>query len=155
MENFIFCTVHQKYSVKKAVLKKSNIHNSQDNTCVRVSFLINLQARRAATLLKRKSNTGIFQWKHAFLFYKQRFFFNSPSVLLNYFMNWASNVDCLIHISIIIMRHFLYLLYMCPCLGLGLFIFPFFSIFIMINRIISCIQTNLFFYVLFRVRPII
>ena len=25
-------------------------------------------------------------------FYKQRFFFNSASVLLNFFMNWASNV---------------------------------------------------------------
>ena len=48
---------------------------------------------------------------------------------------------CLIHISIIILRHFLYLLYLCPCLDLGLFMsylcdlfFIFIFIFIMINR---------------------
>ena len=49
---------------------------------------------------------------------------------------------CLIHIGIIILRHFLYLLHLCPCLDLGLFIsylyalfFIFIFIFITINRI--------------------
>ena len=56
---------------------------------------------------------------------------------------------CLIHISIIILRHFLYLLYLCPCLNLGLFmsyLYDLFSlfifIFIMINWIISRIQSK-------------
>ena len=59
---------------------------------------------------------------------------------------------CLIHKSITIMRRFLYLLYLCPCLDLVLFMsylcdlfFFFFSIFIMINCTISRIQTDLFF----------
>ena len=50
------------------------------------------------------------------------------------------------------MRHFIYFLYLGPCLDLGLvmsylcvlFFFSF-SIFIMINRIILSIQTHLFF----------
>ena len=53
---------------------------------------------------------------------------------------------CLIQTSIVIMRHFLYLLYWCPCLDLGLFIFylcdlffMFTIIIIMINRRISWI----------------
>ena len=57
----------------------------------------------------------------------------------------------LIHVSMIIVRHFLYLLYFYPCLNLGLFMlyvcdlfFIFILIFIMINRTISCIQTYLF-----------
>ena len=64
---------------------------------------------------------------------------------------------CLIHISIIILRHFLYLLY----LGLGLFmsylcdlLFIFIFIFIMINCTISWIQTHffcLFFFCLCRI----
>ena len=48
---------------------------------------------------------------------------------------------CLIYISIIILRHFLYLLYLCPSLDQGLFIsylcylfFIFIFIFIMVNR---------------------
>ena len=51
--------------------------------------------------------------------------------------------SCLIHISIIL-RHFLYLLYLCPCLELGLFMshmydlfFVFIFIFIAINHVIS------------------
>ena len=69
---------------------------------------------------------------------------------------------CLIHISIIILRRFIYLLYLCPCLHLGLFmpylresIFIFVFIFIMINCIISWIQTCLFFCLFFRICPII
>ena len=47
---------------------------------------------------------------------------------------------CLIHISIIILRHFLYLLYLCPCLVLGLFksylcdLFSFSSSFSLIDK---------------------
>ena len=69
---------------------------------------------------------------------------------------------CLIHISIIILRRFIYLLYLCPCLHLGLFmpylresIFIFVFIFIMINCIISWIQTCLFFCLFFRICPVI
>ena len=69
---------------------------------------------------------------------------------------------CLIHISIIILRRFIYLLYLCPCLPLGLFmpylresIFIFVFIFIMINCIISWIQTCLFFCLFFRICPVI
>ena len=50
------------------------------------------------------------------------------------------------------MRHILHLLYLCPCLGLGLYIsyicdlfFIFSLIFIVINHIISIKQTYLFF----------
>ena len=55
---------------------------------------------------------------------------------------------CLIHITITL-GHFLYLLYLCPCLDLGLFMlylcdafFIFIFIFIMINHVISRIQTH-------------
>ena len=58
----------------------------------------------------------------------------------------------LIHITIIILRHILYLAYLCLCLGLGLFmsylcdLFFIFSIaFIVINHITSSKQTYLFF----------
>ena len=60
---------------------------------------------------------------HAF-FYKQRFFFNSASMLLNIF-SWIEFQMllrcCLIHIGIIIVRHVFYILHLCLCLGLGLF----------------------------------
>ena len=69
---------------------------------------------------------------------------------------------CLVPISIIIMRHFICFLSLCLCLDLGLFMsylcdlfFFFFSIFIMINRIMSWIQTHLFFCLFFRVIPFI
>ena len=69
---------------------------------------------------------------------------------------------CLIHISIIIVRQVICLLYLCPCLDLGLFMsylcdifFISIFIFIMINRIISLIQTHLFFCSFFRMCPII
>ena len=65
---------------------------------------------------------------------------------------------CLINISIIIPRHFLYLLYLCPCLDLGLFMsylcdlfFIFTFIFIMINRIISWIQIQFSFCLFLRI----
>ena len=43
---------------KKVFLEISQ--NSQENTCVRVSFLIKLQRCRPATLLKRDSGTCVF-----------------------------------------------------------------------------------------------
>ena len=64
---------------------------------------------------------------------------------------------CLIHISIIIVRHFTFINFY-QCLGLGLFIshlrdlfFIFILSFIMINCIISWIQTHLFFSLFFRI----
>ena len=69
---------------------------------------------------------------------------------------------CLMHISIIILRLFIYLLYLCSCLHLGLFmpylhesIFIFVFIFIMIDCIISWIQTCLFLCLFFRICPVI
>ena len=54
-------------------------------------------------------------------FYKQRFFSAQPQSIAKLFMNQMLLRCCLIYISIIILRHFLYLLYLCPCLELGLF----------------------------------
>ena len=58
----------------------------------------------------------------------------------------------LIHITIILLRPILYLVFFCPCLGLGLFmsylcdlLFIFSLIFIVINYITSLKQTHLFF----------
>ena len=58
----------------------------------------------------------------------------------------------LIHITIIILRHSLYLVYFCSCLGLGTFmsclcdlLFIFSLIFIVINHITSLRQTHLLF----------
>ena len=87
-------------------------------------------------------------------FYKQRFFSTQPQYCLAF--SWTELQMllrcCLIHISIIILRRFIYLLYLCPCLHLGLFmpylresIFIFVFILIMINCIISWMQTCLFF----------
>ena len=77
-------------------------------------------------------------------------FSNSASMLLKFFMIWSSNVVrcCLLHMSIIIYRSILYLLYsyLCPCLNLNLFmscLCDLFFIFIIIN-IISLNHTHLF-----------
>ena len=48
---------HQRCSVKKKVLSEIS-QNSQENTCVRVSFLIKLQALGLQLYLKRDSGTG-------------------------------------------------------------------------------------------------
>ena len=60
---------------------------------------------------------------HAF-FYKQRFFTIQPQCCLTFSWIEAQMLlrCCLIHKSIIILWHFLYLLYLCPFLDLGLFI---------------------------------
>ena len=59
---------------------------------------------------------------------------------------------CVIHITIIIVRHILYLVYLCPCLGLGLsmsylcdIFFIFSLIFIVVNHKTSLKQTPLAF----------
>ena len=88
-------------------------------------------------------------------FYYKLLFFNSASVLLNFFMNWASNVArcCLMHENIIILIHFLYLLYLSPCLDLGLFMiyFSFSSLFPL--WLVLWIQTHLFFCLFFKICP--
>ena len=62
---------------------------------------------------------------------------------------------CLIHMTIIILRHILYLVYLAPCLGLGLFMwclcdlfFIFSLIFIAINLITSLKQMHFLEYIL-------
>ena len=84
---------------------------------------------------------------HAF-FISNAFFFNSASVLLNFFMNSASNVAQMM----LILRQVLYVVYLGPCLSLGLFmpcLCDLFSIssliFITINHITSFKQTRLIF----------
>ena len=79
-------------------------------------------------------------------FYKQHFFSTQPQSCLT--LSWIELQMllrcCLIHISIIMLGHFLYLLYLCPCLDLCRFLDLFMSylydllfifIFIIINRI--------------------
>ena len=93
-------------------------------------------------------------------FYKQRLSSTQPQCCLTF--SWIELQMllrcCLTHVSIIILGHTLYLLYLCPCLDLGLFMpylcdlfFNFIFIFIMINRIISWIQTHLFFCLFSRI----
>ena len=52
--------VVMRYSVKKVFVKISQ--NSQENTCVKVSFLTKSQARGLQLYLKRESGTGVFLW---------------------------------------------------------------------------------------------
>ena len=63
---------------------------------------------------------AIITWLHAFFI--SNAFFNSASVLLNILKTELQMLlSCyLIHISIIILRRYIYLLYLCPCLHLGL-----------------------------------
>ena len=90
-------------------------------------------------------------WLHNFL-NKQRFFLTQPQFCLSY--PWIELQMllrcCLIHISIIILRHFLHLLNLHLCLDLGLFMsclcdlfFIFIFKFIMINHILSWIHLRL------------
>ena len=53
-------SIMNRCSIKKPLLKV--LQCSQKNTCVRVSFLIIMQAFSPATLLKRDSKTGAFLW---------------------------------------------------------------------------------------------
>ena len=100
------------------------------------------------------------------LFYKQRLFSTQPQCWSTF--SWIelqmSHRCCLIQKHVIILRQFLYSLYLCPCLDLGLFFmvpsfmscicdifFIFIFIFITINRIISWIRTHLLFCLFFRI----
>ena len=105
------------------------------------------------------------------LFYKQRFFSTLPQCCLAF--SWIDfqmllrycliHIRCwLIHITIIILEHFLYLFYLDPCLDLRLFrpylcylFFIFIFIVIIINRIIWLKQTQMFFCLFFRIFPFI
>ena len=107
---------------------------------------------------KRKTK----MWIHPSL-YKKRFFSTQPRYCLTFswielemLLRWF-----LIDKSIIILRHFLYLLDLCPCLDLGLFMsylcdlfLNFIFILIVITRIISWIQIYMLFSLFFRVWPI-
>ena len=80
-------------------------------------------------------------------------FFDSPSVLLNF-----SRIElqmllqgCLIHMTFILLKHIIYVVYSCPYLGLGLFMPHLFDlffisslIFTVINHITSFKQMYLF-----------
>ena len=60
--------------------------------------------------------------KHT-LFYKQRFFLTQPQCCLTFSCIELQMLlrCCLIHITINIPRHISYLVHVCPCLGLGMF----------------------------------
>ena len=86
--------------------------------------------------------------------YKQHFFSTHPQCWLIF--SWTELQMllrcCLILVTIVILRHILYLVYLCPCLSLGLFtsylcdlLFSFSLIFISVNHRTLLKQTNLFF----------
>ena len=114
-----------------------------------------------ALMLKKKYNLN---HVYALFCYKQYFFTTQPQCCLIFL--WVELQVlfrcCLIHINTIMQKHFLCLLYLCPCLNLGLYmshlcdlLFIFISIFIIINRIISWAETHLFFGLCFRIYPVI
>ena len=107
----------------------------------------------------------VYIWIKYTLFYKQRFFSTQPQCCLRFseielqmLLRW-----CLIHIAIITLRQILYIVCLCPCLGLGLvmsylcdlFFISCDLIFIVIYHITSLKQTYLFFLYIFRISPII
>ena len=106
-------------------------------------FLIQLQA--SCNFIKKRLQHRCFLLKFA-KFFMNTFFaehLRQLLLLLRY---------CLIHITIILLRHILYLVYLCPCLGLGLLMsylcdpfFIFSLILIVINHITSFKQMYLFF----------
>ena len=98
------------------------------------------------------------------LFYKQRFFSIQPQCCLTF--SWIELdmlfMCCLIHKSIIVLRRFLYLLYLYPCQDLDLFMlflcdlfFIFIFISVMISPKILWIQIYMFFCLYFRTCPMI
>ena len=66
----------QEVFCKKSVLK--NLQNSQENTCIGVSFLIKLQTWDFQLYWKRDSGTGIFQW--ILQSFWETFFYRTPPV---------------------------------------------------------------------------
>ena len=121
-------------------------------------YKIKKQSRKLTMLLITKKIIKLETF--TLLFYKRRFFQTQLQCCL--YFSWIELQillrRCLIHMSIIILRHYLYLLYLCLCLGLGPFMsylcdlfFIFNFIFIKINRIISWIQRHLFFCLFMRI----
>ena len=140
-------------------MKNWRVSISNPTKCLtRFSFLIATGDLQVRPEWRRKINRGSFNliWlisKYT-LFYKQYFSLTQPQCCLTFL--WIEPQMllrcCLIHISSIILRHFLYLL------GLGLFMsflcglfFIFVFIFIMINCIFSSIQKHLLFCLFFRI----
>ena len=76
--------------------------------------------------LFHKTETTTFDFRERMeihTFFISNTFFNSASVLLNFFYELSFKCClgvCLIHISIILLRHCLYFLHLCPCVVLGL-----------------------------------
>ena len=117
-----------------------------------------LGSKRVGNCCGCPASCSVYHYIHAFL-YNQRFFSTQPQCCLT-----VSCIEvqmlltcCLIHIIIIILGHILYLVYLCPCPGLGLFMsclcdlfFISSLIFIAINRITSFKQMHLFFCTFFR-----
>ena len=97
--------------------------------------------------------------KVLYLFFKIQHFFATQCCLTFVWIELQMLLRCcLIHISIIIVRYCLYVLYLCSFLDLGLIVsylcdlfFIFVFIFIMINCIALWIQTHLFFCLFFRI----
>ena len=91
--------------------------------------------------MQKQPSKGFFKEGVTRFFWKQHFFSTQPQCCLTF--SWIELQMllryCLIYISIIILRHFLYLLYLCPSLDQGLFIsylcyLFFIFIFVMVNR---------------------
>ena len=66
---------HLRSSVRKSILKISQ--NSQENTCVGVSFLINLHASGLQLYQKKETPTQVFSCEFSEIF-KNPFFFRTP-----------------------------------------------------------------------------
>ena len=86
-------------------------------------------------------------------FYKQHFI-NSVSVLLNFFINWASNIAWVllnIYMTIIIQRHFIFSVFVFMCRPRSIYVylyilfFIFSLIFIAMNHMMSLKHSHLFF----------
>ena len=69
-------------------------------------------------------STLFLQFPTTCFFHMQRFFSTQPQCCSTFLWIELQMLlrCCLIHISIIILRHFLYLLYLCPWLDIGLFV---------------------------------
>ena len=95
-------------------------------------------------------------WNYMHFLYKQRILSTQPQCCLTF--SWIELQMllrcCLIPISIIILRHFLYLLWLCLCLDLGLLCRIYMIYFLFSSsfswRLIVWIQTHLFLGLFFR-----
>ena len=65
MKYFYFSMQHEEAVVQMCSVKKVSLEisqNSKENTCIRVSFLIKLQAWGQSLFLKKVSGTDVFLW---------------------------------------------------------------------------------------------